>query len=445
MPQAITNDQAAVRAALHQNGNQQDLRTLGIFQADGSLYEGHPLLSALRARLPLAEKDQAPIAAHELRQEFERPPYGWNGHTVKVGLALLLQRSQCRLILDGKVINDPSDQEAESALALERNFRQVRVQGISGDLDVRELHAMRQTMTRLLGIANSTLLVPATLHAALGQALDQRLKEATELSEWARTAQCPLPQRLQTGITLANELLNNGNEARRLRRFQEQADILGEFATLLNHLKTFRRDHAALFQEIHNFQTAMEHVTVDLPELRTFLVDFRTLHTQGAITEDPRWQELVRSYQNAQAAITRQTAAWQAEVQQRLSGLNERLEAAVRNTGVVTAEVRNEASVLSTLYDDIRTQLAKGKLDFAAARRLVGDFERADREKEAQLRELNTRYRTAVPEGVTHLTWQGLLRGSVQVSEINELDAVFADIRQQVSGYLANGKKIIID
>ena len=48
-------------------------------------------ISALRGRLPLAEQDQTPAGADELRAEFEKPPFGWDGNCVKVALALLLR------------------------------------------------------------------------------------------------------------------------------------------------------------------------------------------------------------------------------------------------------------------------------------------------------------------------------------------------------------------
>ena len=119
VPQRVTNEQSAVRAALHHNTSNSDLHNLGVYRADGALNEGHPLLAALRGRLPLADQDQEPVKAGELRRLFEEPPYGWDGNCIKVGLALLLRASACRLIDGGQAITDPASPRAEELLTRE--------------------------------------------------------------------------------------------------------------------------------------------------------------------------------------------------------------------------------------------------------------------------------------------------------------------------------------
>src|ERR1019366_1570983 len=90
VPHRIANEEAAVKAALAGNAGNPDLQALGVFRADGSINEAHPLLSTLRGQLPLAEKDLPPKPADDLRKMIEQPPYGWDGNAAKIGLALLL-------------------------------------------------------------------------------------------------------------------------------------------------------------------------------------------------------------------------------------------------------------------------------------------------------------------------------------------------------------------
>ena len=76
---------------------------------------------------------------------------------------------------------------------------------------------------------------------------------------------------------------------------------------------------------------------------------------------------------------------------------------------------------------------------------LLTQLTRVELEKEAQLRELQTRYRAAPPPGVTHLTWQSLLRGPAYVNDENDLNKLLDELRERIEGYLTTGKKIIIE
>ena len=49
----VANEQTAVRAALASNVTNADLRALNVYRADGSLNEGHALVSALCLQHPL--------------------------------------------------------------------------------------------------------------------------------------------------------------------------------------------------------------------------------------------------------------------------------------------------------------------------------------------------------------------------------------------------------
>ena len=149
----ITNEETAVKAALNGNTTNTDLRNLGVYKADGTLNESHPLMSTLRGSLPQVSDDQGAIAADQLRSKFERPPFGWDGNCIKVALALLLRASACRLIVNGRTITDPhAHPEASQYLTKEQSFKTLRVQGIRTDLGMPQLQAIRGYMETIFGV-----------------------------------------------------------------------------------------------------------------------------------------------------------------------------------------------------------------------------------------------------------------------------------------------------
>jgi hypothetical protein len=135
----VLYEETAIKAALSGNTSQSDLQALGVYSADGTLNENHPLLSALRGRLPQAEDDRGTISADQLRSEFERPPFGWDRNCIKIGLALLLRNATCRFLVNNHYLTDPSHQEAVQALTKEQRFKALRVQGMRSELSNQEL------------------------------------------------------------------------------------------------------------------------------------------------------------------------------------------------------------------------------------------------------------------------------------------------------------------
>src|SRR5207248_7098476 len=174
----LFNEETAVKAALGGNTTNTDLKNLGVYKNDGTLNDSHALISTLRGSLPQASDDQAAIPADQLRGKFERPPFGWDGNCIKVGLALLLRASACRLIANGGTITDPNAPEALQFLTREQSFKTLRVQGIRTDLGLPQLQAIRGYMQTIFGI--KAPLVAATLNNALGEQLTDIARKAQQ-------------------------------------------------------------------------------------------------------------------------------------------------------------------------------------------------------------------------------------------------------------------------
>ena len=152
MTYRIINEETAVKAALNGNTTNTDLQNLGVYKNDGTLNDSHALISTLRGSLPQASDDQAAIPADQLRSKFERPPFGWDGNCIKVGLALLLRASACRLIVNGRTITDPNSMEAQQYLTKEQSFKTLRIQGIRTDLGMQQLQVIRGYMETIFGV-----------------------------------------------------------------------------------------------------------------------------------------------------------------------------------------------------------------------------------------------------------------------------------------------------
>lgn len=434
----VGNEQAAVRAALSKNTTNTDLRALGVYRADGELNEGHALISALRSRLPLADEDQPAVNAADLRREFEAPPYGWDGNAIKVGLALLLRASACRLLENSQIITDPSSPLADQVLTSESRFRTVRVHGVRSDLGPQQLQAIRREMRQVFpSIPSSAALVAATLNNLLGEHLVQLAARADSLLIWSTTIQCPLPLSFQAGNAAVQELLNNGSVTGRLTAFGDQAARLRDFVANLAALEQFRQAHGATFQAMRDFYNRMVNANAGLAEVNRFLNDHRTVTREQTITEPQRWNELNSAYQTARQAVETQVTVWRAEISTRLGELNDALERAVTAANVPDDQVRDEAAALSTIYEPVRRQMELDARSFGEMRGLLSQLATCDMDAEDQLRELRERYSTPPPVHERHVTWQDLCARPVEIQSSDDLERFVEGLKQTLSGYLA--------
>jgi hypothetical protein len=444
LPHRINNEESAVKAALSNNTTNADLQTLGVYRADGTLNETNPLVSTLRGRLPLAEQDQLPIVADALRSEFERPPFGWDGNCVKVGLALLLRASACRLIDGSRVLTDPSDLDVVQLLTKEQRFKSVRVQGVRSNMGPKELQQIRGYIETIFNIKPS--LVAATMHSALGEKLTDTAKEAQGLQQWASTAQCPLPLAFEAGTELVTELLNMGTPATRLPRFLEQADRVLEYVELLQSLKGFQREHGGAFPQMRDFFTSMVNAETGLAEVHTFISDWRTLTNERRVTDPQRWSELTQAYRWAQDAVTSQITGWKNEVQAELQKLEGEIEERASGAGVPEERLNDEVASLRQMCEDLRQRLGQANPSFYEARGWRTALSNIKLTLPQKIREMRERYspeEDRTPEEV-HLNLSNIAAGT-RISSREDLDGVLTTLRKRIESELDQHKTVVIE
>lgn len=443
VPHRLASEATAVRAALAGNMSNSDLVALGVYRGDGTLNESHSLISALRGRLPLAEQDQPPASADDLRAGFEKPPFGWDGNCVKVALALLLRAASCRLIENGVIFTDPNAPAVVELLTKEQRFRGLRVQGVRSELGIPELLQIRGYVETIFGVTRLPL-VAATLNNALGQALATMAGRAGQVRAWAVTAQCPLPQAFEASTELVNELVNNPAQNVRLAAFRAQADRLVAYATMLDALTTFQREQGATFTQARDFYNRMVNASVDLADLRRFLEDWRAVIRERSVTDGGRWNEVMQAYGSAQRAVTEQIARWQEEARRQLAHAEAGIEADVRAAGVPDEQTAAEAAALNGLFGDVRAGLSQPGLGLYEAQRLLSDLAAAKLGLRARLGELRGRYQVGPEPTALHMRWQDIA-GQARIQTAADLDQLLARVRHTVLSNIDDQTLIIIE
>ncbi|PDW00256.1 BREX system P-loop protein BrxC [Candidatus Chloroploca asiatica] len=443
MPYRITNEETAVKAALANNPSNADLRELGVYRSDGTLNDAHPLLSALRSRLPVDDQYQQFVQAEALRSDLERPPFGWDPNAVKVGLALLIRASACRLIDNSRTLSDPADPEVVQVLTKETRFRSLRVQGVRSDLTMEELREIRGYLEALFGARPA--LVQASLNTALGEKLQLSDQQAADVQRWAATARCPLPPTFESGRSLIAELLNTAAPQARLPRFREQAETLASYHNLLHQLSEYQRDHGSEFANIRDFYTSMVNAEIGLTEVNRFLSDWRVVTQERSITDSARWNEINRAYQAARQALTNQAAAWRQQAQVALSELEQTLPDRVRRAGVPAEQVDQELHALQQIYAPLQTRLTTAELNLSEARGALTALNNVTFELQQQIAELRERYAPVKPPtGEVHMALSDHVGGR-RLSTPADVEQVLAELREQWLAVIEKQQIVVLE
>ncbi len=445
VPRRIANEDSAIKAALAGNPGNTDLQQLGVYRSDGTLNDSHPLLSTLRAGLPRAEQMQEPVNADALRTEFERPPFGWDGNCVKVGLALLLRESKCRLIENGKVLSDPSSQDVLLALTKEQRFKALRVEGVQENVPVESRRQIRTHLDLMFGVKPA--LIESTLSNVISEQLQKVAQDAQQIRSWAATAQCPLPLAFESVTSLVSEILATSAPNARLPLFLEQVEPLQSYLELLDALGQFQREQGSTYQQVRDFFNSVVNAEIDLPEVRQFIGDWRTLTQERSIAEPQRWSELVQTYKSTHQAIRHQVAEWTSGASQRIDELVAGLEARVRDTGIPEDQVTQEVARLVALLTQLRERAQRPDTSLSEARSIRTGLDIAELNLAQQLRDLRIKYgRSPTTNGNGEVRLRlGELINRDRVTSVAELDEVLQGARARVLAELDQDRVVVFE
>lgn len=446
LPHHIRDDARAVKDALNNVPSNADLAALKVYKTDGTLNEGNPLLSTLRSRIPLAGDDLGMVTAEQLQSDLEKPPFGWDGNCVKVGLALLLRASACQLVENGNIHTDPSSSTVLNLLTKAQLYKTVRVQGIRTEISSKELQEIRGYIETIFGVKPA--LVMAIMNDKLKDQLQAQQRQALDIENWANTAMCPLPLQFESGKSLSQELLDSNAPNVRLPHFMREWETLLEYATLLRAIGRFRSEHSTEFVNVRSFFNNMVNVDNPPDEVRNFVQSWRVLEKERTFTDPVRWSELMQAYYTAQQALTNQIQTLQQEAQKELAELETSLPKRVEEAGIPADDVDTVITELQTLLRPARDRIERLAPTIAEARTMRTAIISNRMDVSKKIMEIRARYQTseeppAQPEEV-YMNWRNIL-GQRRITSPDDLKPIIESLQRHVYTELEQHHIIIIE
>jgi hypothetical protein len=445
LPYRLADDARTVRDALNHVTTNRDLEQLKVYKADGMLNDGNSLISTLRSRIPQEGDDLGMIGTDLLRQELEHPPFGWDGSWVKVGLALLMRASACRLIEKSQYYSDPGNPEVLQMLTKDQRFRAVRVQSIKTDISIKEQLQIRSSIETIFHVKPPLVLAP--LNEALKEQLQKLTAQAQEIENWARTANCYLPQSFEAGKSLLADILASHDPNTRLPYFLREQEKVLEMVKLVQELSRFKEAHGKSYVEVRDFYNRMYNVEQPPEAVNVFLESWRTLTGDRTITEAKRWDELMRTYQMAQQALTNHIQSLQQEAREELLALEQTLPQKVTEASIPETEQEATIADLQAVLRPAWERIDRTSPSINEARAMKTTLFNSRAALLKKVKEIQARYQPsegAMPPQEIRLTWSGLL-GLRHISTPDDLNQVVECLQREVYRELEQHHHVIIE
>jgi hypothetical protein len=273
---------------------------LGLFDAEGHLILGSPLVAAVFEELRRCQDESRDLDGKSVVEHFEAIPFGWPRAVVRMVLAAMLRGGALYLEApdSDQPIYDLSYPGLESLFTSTLKFNKTRFVPTIGALTPAEVTSARQTLTAL-----GETSVPESTHGLAGRvrSLGQRfVSEAEEVRQRVVDLHLPLPETYKQTASVTEKATLLRDPTACVRRFLEDRDswlVVGKF---LSDYKEFRRQRLPLY----TVTAAVLDFARDCPavfaaeggdQVRSQLDEFDTIVADGQIMAKwPALQEAAR-------------------------------------------------------------------------------------------------------------------------------------------------------
>jgi hypothetical protein len=197
-----------------------------------------PQLVILKKELQRRRNQGLDRSGRALADYFERQPYGWDGRLVRALLATLFKAGLLSVRYQNRDLTDPTDAQARAIFSQTREFKWAIFELLQ-EVDWR---ALSDRCSTLFGVPGGDTF-ERTAETVLQKA---REWEQTAAQLEARCRDNELPHRFADACQKAADILNGlaaiSDPNVRLRRFEQEAQNLGEVLPIIFQLKDFPFD-----------------------------------------------------------------------------------------------------------------------------------------------------------------------------------------------------------
>lgn len=357
VPIRVTNEQKAIMDVLSGASTTGDINALKISDNTGKIDLNAPLLDAIRIYLSTEQNAGRRVLGANLLKIFSSPPYGWDGNTLRVGIAALVRAAAVKILIGKKPYTNPKDRDLIDSLRVSRSFNKVELALEETDLDPDVLTDTRQFIIKIARTRNIDE-TPASVSETAENLADKILIKAETVSLWGGGAGMPLAVDFTEGEAAWRKVQSLTNPIHRVKEINGSRDRLEAAYQTIEEYAKYQAENGALFTEMTNFFSQLEgiehHLKPDNP-IRNFLDEYRTANASASFVDKEVWKSLQSLKSQAVLELTPLLDVWRVKAGTLLQEALDRLPDDLALNGLDQAIWPELARPLEDLLDQIDT------------------------------------------------------------------------------------------
>jgi hypothetical protein len=318
VPIRIADDQKAIQSVLAGTMLPNDVKQLKLYDSAGKIDPHSPLLDAIRIHMSTLQSQGKRILGHELLENFESPPYGWDPNSVRVGIAALVRAGTIKVLINKKPFTNPADRELAESLRVSRSFAKLEL--ILEDTEVAP-EILTDTRAFLIQLAKKRGIdeTPAALSEEAGLLARGILDSVESFRLWASGSQMPMSATFSEGEEAWKKVQALTTPSHRVREVYENRELLrAGFAAIEDHA-SFQKKNATQFTELKNFHDQLKAIEYRLNGNGTclaFIRNYKSVVDSKSFTEKESWKTLQNQKAQATVELTSLVNCWRTDTRE---------------------------------------------------------------------------------------------------------------------------------
>jgi hypothetical protein len=316
VPVRIAREEKAILGVLDGERNLgSDVDLLKLTDRTGALEPHAPLLDEIRIFLATRQAADERTLGKDLLERFTRPPYGWDGNAIRVGVAACVRAGAIKLSIGKMPHTNPSDPALRKALRDSRDFARVELVLEDAEADPGTLESVRSLLMKLSGRRKIDE-TPADLHQAMEDLGREKLAAGRNVREWADAASFPLPEPFVDGLEAIEKVLSLTNPIHRIKEVLALSGELERGVEAIGALSAFHDRNRVSFTEMRALADqlrAIEHLFPEGGRAEAFLQNWETAKRERRFAESEVWKSLQTAKASARVEMETLISAWRDE------------------------------------------------------------------------------------------------------------------------------------
>lgn len=441
VPVRIANEQKDIESVLKGLSVSSDVKKLNLYDTSGQINQTAPLISELRIYLNSKQNIGNRIIAKDLLEYFEKPEYGWDPNSVRVGLAAMFRAGLIKILIEKKPYTNPNDSDLVSIFRNKKEFLRVEIVLEDSEISPDVLTKIRAMLIKVTGVKKIDE-TPSDLTAASLKHIEALVEKIEKVNIWSSPAGFPLSDLYSSANSEFVELVEQKNPTHHIKHLNGILDVYETYSNIVNEIYQFYTTYNDKFLEVRNYSNKLSTIKSHIPKdskIALFIDNFQSGNHTKTIYQKDVWQHILDSYNNSLTESDQLKVKWKTDSLNALYTLKIRIEQEKKNAFLTSDEIEIFESAFIEWTDKIENEAEIINLAFLI--QLTNNF------VSEQIQSINDIIDSKENKDIENSTYKKvkkvkIVKNTQVIHSLDEWEAFVKEVDGQIRSILTQGDEV---